>query len=95
MRDDSTMHYRWHIKSSPLYKPVYDNLVAMMEIPGLGESSLPQFLNNAHSGPGTKAEASMNAGSGVDDDDSSDDEMTQVRAPSSQLVRYNTLKTLF
>lgn len=106
MADNSTMHARWHVKNSPLYKPVFDNLVDMMRVPGLGDASLPVFLaNTSHSEPTAvatvaaaplaAATASANGdGDNSDDDDSSVEVTLRVKAPSSKVARYNAANTL-
>jgi hypothetical protein len=101
MADHSTMHARWYVKNSPLYKSVFDNLVDMMRVPGLGNASLPDFLaNTSHTEPTAVAAAPLAAASANGDGDNSDDddssvEVTRiVKAPSSKTARYNAANTL-
>ncbi|KAL7459579.1 hypothetical protein ACHAWC_011403 [Mediolabrus comicus] len=101
MADHSTMHARWHVKNSPLYKPVFDNLVDMMRVPGLGNASLPAFLSNtSHSEPTAVAAAPLAAatangdGDNSDDDDSSVEVTLRVKAPSTKIARFNAANTL-
>ena len=46
MKVHSTIHTRWHITTSPLYKIEFGDLVNMMEIEGLVGASLPAFLSS-------------------------------------------------
>ena len=48
MKVHSTIHTRWHITTSPLYKIEFGDLVNMMEIEGLVGASLPAFLSSEH-----------------------------------------------
>ena len=46
MKENSTIHSRWHITTSPLYKIEFGDLVNMIEIDGLVGASLPAFLSS-------------------------------------------------
>jgi hypothetical protein len=96
MKDETTMHSRWHIKKSPLYKPVYDNLVATMKIEGLGDAALPAFLTDATSRRVSPAvAAAMNVANDSDEEDSIEDySIRRISVPNSESARYNQANTL-
>lgn len=88
MNDVTTMHSRWHITRSPLYQIVRDDMIEMMEIPGLGDASLPAFL-------ATSAAASEATEQQIDQDDADDAEMeTRVFAPKRMDKRYTDTNTV-
>jgi len=100
MKDDTTIHSRWHIKNSPLYDIVHRDMVNLMEIDGLGDESLPSFLTstNCASSSGSIAMGGDNA---VDDNAEEDntelDEVVsrkKVTVPSNKTKRYNGIMSV-
>jgi len=84
MNDLSTIHSRWHIKNSPLYAVVYNNLVTLMRIDGLGAAALPAFLTQAPN-PAECAHSSI-AGNGDMDEDSVEEIPQKVNASIADQV---------
>ena len=88
MKDNDTLHPRWHITNSPLYHIVRQDMIDLMEIPGLGSASLPTFLSSsASTTAGAATEGSNSAGSVVD-------LPKRVSVPSTKLMRYNEINKL-
>lgn len=85
MRDDSTMHKRWHITSSPLYASVRQNMINLMEIEGLGSASLPGFLTTT-TPVATAADADQQ-----DEDYFEEPIKKKVRVPTNKIARYNAI----
>jgi hypothetical protein len=83
MDDLTTIHSRWHIRNSPLYQVVHDDLVAMMKIDGLGNASLPAFLDAA-----SPAEFANK------DDNSIEETIPNFTKPTTQSSRYNNANAL-
>ena len=90
MRDLSTIHSRWHVKNSPLYKVVYNNLVALMKIDGLGANALPAFLNPTTTPSASAHAAIVSAGAAGNADEGSIEAISQkVVVPNSKARRFN------
>lgn len=85
MRDDSTMHKRWHITSSPLYASVRQNMINLMEIEGLGSASLPGFLTTT-TPVATAADADQQ-----DEDYFEEPLKKKIRVPTNKTARYNAI----
>mmetsp|Transcript_18545 Transcript_18545/g.30375 ORF Transcript_18545/g.30375 Transcript_18545/m.30375 type:complete len:375 (+) Transcript_18545:446-1570(+) len=92
MNDLSTIHLRWHIKRSPLYEIVYNNLVTLMKIDGLGgDAELPAFLT-----PATNPECAHSSitGTGDADDDSVEEIPQKLVVPSTKIRRFNEANSI-
>ncbi len=87
MKDESTMHVRWHINTSPLYNIALQNMISLMEIDGLGDNSLPDFLSSARQPRPANEQSSQSEN--VDDD-----KPIKWRAPSTKGDRYNAANTI-
>jgi len=90
MKDNDTLHPRWHITNSPLYHIVRQDMIDLMEIPGLGSASLPAFLSSSASTTvgGATATAVATATAAVVD------VPKRVSVPSTKLMRYNEIHKL-
>jgi hypothetical protein len=84
MEDLSTIHSRWHIQNSPLYRIVHNDLATTMRIDGLDNASLPAFLT----------EASHPAASVNEDNDSTEERVPRFRKPTTKAARYNNANTV-
>ena len=87
MNDLSTIHSRWHIKNSPMYQVVYNNLVTLMKVDGLGDAALPAFLTPAPN-PTECAHSSI-ADTGDTDEDSVEEISQKLVVPSTKVRRFN------
>lgn len=90
MKDNDTLHPRWHITNSPLYHIVRQDMIDLMEIPGLGSASLPAFLSSSASttAGGATATTVATATAAVVD------LPKRVSVPSTKLMRYNEIHKL-
>ena len=79
-KDKSTIHTRWHITTSPLYRIEFGDLVDMMEIDSLGDASLPAFLSSEH-----------NPIVQTNDHDDTETSPKKLPVPTNKAKRYNAV----
>lgn len=84
IKDVDTIHKRWHLSNSPLYRIVLQEMKEQMHVSGLGEASLPWFIADA-----TASVPNASSDNGNNNEMEEDRAKRRLTVPSAANKRHN------